>query len=91
MGNDRGDHGVVGVEKGAGVVRVFVEMPMGELQLADAGTNRTVGRVAGGPEETVVIEDDRFVEWDGNGHFEPGQEVTSALGEELGQVGADGD
>lgn len=84
MGNDRGDHGVVGVEKGASIVRVFVEVPVRELQLADTGTNRPVGRVAGGPEQPVVIKDDAFVERNGNGHLEPGQDETSALSEELG-------
>lgn len=51
---------------------------MGELQLADAGTNRSVGRVAGGPKEPVVIQDDTFVEGNGHGHLEPGQEETGA-------------
>lgn len=53
--NERRNNGATRIEERAAVVRVFGKMPVSEFQLADAGANRAVRRVARGPQEPTVI------------------------------------
>lgn len=53
--------------------------------MTDAGTNRAIGRVAVGPEETVAILDDSFVEWNKHGLLRPGRSRPAPRARSVGK------
>ena len=64
--------------------------PPGKFQLADTGSGGAIRRVAGGPEQAILIKNDALVEGNGNGHLGPGEDQAGSLVKELGKKVAEG-